>query len=67
MSENEWIPVVDWVQKNWDIVGGLSFLPSNHIYRLAPYETITKEEYEARMSRFPNVDYSELVAYERQG
>ena len=39
-------------------------LPRNHIYRLAPYETITKEEYEARMSRFP--DYSELVAYERQ-
>jgi len=67
VSENEWIAVVDWVQKNWDIVGGLSFLPrSNHIYRLAPYETITKEEYEERISRFPKVDYSKLVAYERQ-
>jgi len=67
VSENEWIPVVDWVQKNWDIIGGLSFLPrSNHVYRLAPYETITKEEYEARMARFPKVDYSKLVAYERQ-
>ena len=67
VSENEWIAVVDWVQKNWDIVGGLSFLPrSNHIYRLAPYETITEEEYEERMSRFPKVDYSKLIAYERQ-
>ncbi len=67
VSENEWIPVVDWVQKNWDIIGGLSFLPrSSHVYRLAPYETITKEEYEARMARFPKVDYSKLVAYERQ-
>jgi len=67
VSENEWIPVVDWVQRNWDIIGGLSFLPrTNHVYRLAPYETITKEEYEARMSRFPKVDYSKLVAYERQ-
>ncbi|MCR4276321.1 MAG: ATP cone domain-containing protein [Candidatus Parcubacteria bacterium] len=67
VSENEWIPVVDWVQKNWDIIGGLSFLPrANHVYRLAPYETITKEEYEARMARFPKVDYSKLVAYERQ-
>ena len=67
VSENEWIPVVDWVQKNWDIIGGLSFLPrSNHVYRLAPYETITKEEYETRMSRFPKVDYSQLIAYERQ-
>ena len=67
VSENEWIGVVDWIQKNWDIIGGLSFLPrSNHIYRLAPYETITKEEYENRMKRFPKVDYSKLYAYERQ-
>jgi len=67
VSEDEWIGVVDWIQKNWDIIGGLSFLPrSNHVYRLAPYETITKEEYEARMARFPEVDYSKLIAYERQ-
>ncbi len=67
VSEDEWISVVDWIQRNWNIIGGLSFLPrSNHVYRLAPYETITKEEYEARMSRFPKVDYSKLTAYERQ-
>ena len=67
VSENEWIGAVDWLQKNWDIIGGLSFLPRlNHVYRLAPYETITKEEYEARTSRFPEVDYSNLIAYERQ-
>jgi len=67
VSEDEWISVVDWVQKNWGIIGGLSFLPrSNHVYRLAPYETITKEEYEVRMARFPKVDYSKLTAYERQ-
>lgn len=63
----EWIGVVDWIQKNWDIIGGLSFLPrSDHVYRLAPYEAITKEEYEKRLKRFPEVDYSQLVAYERQ-
>ena len=67
VGEDEWISVVDWVQKNWNIIGGLSFLPrSSHVYRLAPYEAITKEEYEARMSRFPKVDYSKLTAYERQ-
>ncbi|MDO8593298.1 MAG: ATP cone domain-containing protein [bacterium] len=67
VSENEWIGVVDWIQKNWDIIGGLSFLPrSNHVYRLAPYEAITKEEYEDRLARFPKVDYSKLYAYERQ-
>ncbi len=67
VGADEWISVVDWVQKNWDIVGGLSFLPrSEHVYRLAPYEEITKEEYEARTARFPKVDFSQLVAYERQ-
>ncbi|MDD2657460.1 MAG: ATP cone domain-containing protein [Candidatus Pacebacteria bacterium] len=67
VSEDEWIGVVDWIQKNWNIIGGLSFLPrSNHIYRLAPYETITKEEYETRLARFPKVDYSQLLSYERQ-
>jgi ribonucleoside-diphosphate reductase alpha chain len=67
VSEDEWIAVVDWIQKNWEIIGGLSFLPrSDHVYRLAPYETITKEEYEARVARFPEVDYSKLISYERQ-
>ncbi len=67
VSENEWIGVVDWIQKNWDIIGGLSFLPrSSHVYRLAPYEEITKEEYEDRIARFPKVDYSKLYVYERQ-
>jgi len=67
VSEDEWIGVVDWVQKNWDIIGGLSFLPrANHVYRLAPYEAITKEEYEERISHFPKVDYSKLIVYERQ-
>ena len=67
VGDDEWISVIDWVQKNWDIVGGLSFLPrSNHVYRLAPYEEITKEEYEKRMATMPKVDYSKLMAYERQ-
>ena len=65
VGEEEWIGVVDWIQRNWDIIGGLSFLPrSNHVYRLAPYEAITKEEYESRLARFPKVDYSKLIAYE---
>src|SRR3989344_6121928 len=67
VGEDEWIGVVDWLPKNWDIIGGLSFLPrSNHVYRLAPYETITKEEYDGRLAHFPEIDYSQLTAYERQ-
>lgn len=67
VGDSEWIAVINWVQENWDIVGGLSFLPrSNHVYRLAPYEAISKEEYERRIAHFPKVDYAKLIAYERQ-
>lgn len=67
VGEKEWIEVANWLYANWDIIGGLSFLPrSNHVYRLAPYETLTKQEYEERLSRFPQVDYAQLYSYERQ-
>ena len=66
VGEDEWIGVVDWVQKNWDIIGGLSFLPRfDHVYRLAPYETIDKKRYEEMAAAFPDIDYSKLVTYER--
>lgn len=66
VGDNEWISVVNWIQTNWDIVGGLSFLPrSNHVYRLAPYEAIDKKTYERLAENFPKVDFSKLVIYER--
>ncbi len=66
VGEDEWIGVVDWVQKNWDIIGGLSFLPRfDHVYRLAPYETIDKKRYDELVANFPTIDYSKLVIYER--
>ncbi len=65
VGENEWISVVDWVQKNWSIIGGLSFLPRfDHVYRLAPYETIDKKRYDELVAGFPSIDYSKLVTYE---
>lgn len=66
VGDDEWISVVDWVQKNWNIVGGLSFLPRfDHVYLLAPYEAISKEEYEERMRAFPEIDYAKLIRYEQ--
>lgn len=66
VGDNEWIAVADFVYKNWDIVGGLSFLPaSNHVYQLAPYEEITKEEYEKRMKMLGHLDFSKLLLYEK--
>ena len=65
VGDEEWIAVANWVYANWDIVGGLSFLPRDgHVYRLAPMEAITKEKYDELVSRFPKVDYARLIQYE---
>lgn len=65
VGDDEWIAVADWVFKNWDIVGGLSFLPRNdHVYQLAPYEEITKDEYERRAKQLEHIDFSKLPLYE---
>ena len=67
VGDDEWIAVANWVYQNWEIVGGLSFLPrSNHVYRLAPYEPITKAQYEEMVERFRHIDYGKLYGYERQ-
>ncbi|OGD69061.1 ribonucleoside-triphosphate reductase [Candidatus Campbellbacteria bacterium RIFCSPLOWO2_01_FULL_34_15] len=66
VGEGEWIEVGNWVYSNWDIVGGLSFLPrSNHVYKLAPYEEIDKKKYDEMLKRFKNIDFSKIVTYER--
>ncbi len=65
VGEDEWIAVANWVYENWDLVGGLSFLPrSNHVYQLAPYETIDKERYEAMVRRLGTLDFSKIMTYE---
>ena len=51
----------------WEIAQGLSFLPrSEHVYKQAPYEEITKEEYDKRVAAFPVIDWSKLAEYEKE-
>lgn len=65
VGDQEWIEVGNWVYKNWDIVGGLSFLPrSNHVYQLAPYEEINAKQYAELAARFEHIDFSKIVTYE---
>lgn len=67
VKPEEWLKVGDWVFTNWDIVNGISFLPvSEHVYEQAPYEKITKEEYDKMAKTFPKIDYSELGKYETE-
>ena len=66
ISDEEWLAVANFVYENWDMVGGLAFLPRNdHVYQLAPYEEITKEEYERRTKQLGTIDFSRLVLYEK--
>ncbi|MCC7004305.1 ribonucleoside-triphosphate reductase [Candidatus Nomurabacteria bacterium] len=66
VGEDEWVETANWVYKNWDIVGGLSFLPrSNHIYRLAPYEEIDEKRYKELIKRVDHIDFSKIVTYEK--
>jgi len=66
VKEDEWMEVGAWVYKNFDEVSGISFLPkSNHSYVQAPYQEITKEEYEEAHSKMPKtIDWSALSLYE---
>lgn len=66
VRSNEWLDVGMWVYNNWDIVGGLSFLPyDGGVYQLAPYEAITQEEYDSRVKAFPTINWAKLVRYEK--
>ena len=66
VKEEEWMEVGAWVYANFDIVGGLSFLPvSDHVYQQAPYQEITEERYNELISDFPEVDWDKLKDYEQ--
>ena len=68
VKDHEWPTVIGWVYDHFDYVGGLSFLPySDHSYQQAPYQEITKEEYEDWCARMPkNVDWSKLAEFEQE-
>jgi ribonucleoside-diphosphate reductase alpha chain len=67
VGNDEWIAVANWVYENWDICGGLSFLPrEDAVYKLAPYETIDEKTYKELAKRLEHVDYSKIITYEKQ-
>ena len=67
VGPEEWIEAANWLYNHWDLLGGLSFLPRTEtVYQLAPYEELSKEEYEERASRLPAVDFSRIVVYETE-
>jgi len=66
VGENEWIKAADWLYENWSILGGLSFLPrTDFVYKLSPYEEITEEQYDKLAAKLPEIDFAQIVVYEK--
>lgn len=68
VKENEWISVAEWVYKHFDEISGVSFLPySDHTYRQAPFQEVTKEEYEKFLKKMPtHIEWNNLCLYEEE-
>jgi hypothetical protein len=66
VGDDEWIKVAHWLYQNWDIIGGLSFLPrTNYVYQLAPYEAIDEKKFNELSAKMPEIDFSKIVIYEK--
>ena len=68
VKEDEWMEVGAWVYKNFDEVSGISFLPhSDHTYKQAPYQEVSKEDYDALAAKMPkNIRWEDLSFYETE-
>ncbi len=67
VKEHEWMEVGAWVYQHLDDIGGVSFLPhSEHIYQQAPYQDITKEQYETLRDKFPKIEWEKFDSYEQE-
>jgi ribonucleoside-diphosphate reductase alpha chain len=62
IQDGEWPNVGDWMWENREVYNGLSVLPySDHTYVQAPFEDITEEEYNKRISTLNSVDFTKVL------
>ena len=58
VEEKDWPTVGAWTWEHFDEISGVSYLPyDGGTYRQAPYETCTKEEYEALKAKMPVINW----------
>lgn len=67
VKNDEWEAVENWLDEHWDDVVAVSFLALDEsFYPLLPYEGITEEEYNKRVSKMKPFIPSLLTEYEKQ-
>jgi len=60
--KTEWEAVGQWMWNNRDVYNGLSVLPfDNGSYVQAPFESITKEEYEEKIKHLTSIDLTKVI------
>ena len=60
-KDDEFLNIGAWIYNNFSDVSGVSLLPhSDHVYKQAPYQEITKEEYDTFVASFPTIDWGNL-------
>lgn len=65
VKNGEWEDVEQNIWDNWDRILAVSFLSlTDHVYPLAPYEAIDKEEYEQRLANIKPIDTELLRLFE---
>lgn len=62
LKENEWVEVGEWMWDNREHYNGLSVLPYwGGTYQQAPFEDITKEQYEERLKHLTSMDLTTII------
>ena len=68
MRPEEWLPLEQAIKAGWDNFVGVSFLSlDGGTYLLAPYEAVSKEEYEKMIKNYMPFDPTILQLYEDSG
>jgi ribonucleoside-diphosphate reductase alpha chain len=64
IKNDEWEAVGNWMWENRDTFNGLSVLPySDHTYVQAPFEDITKDQFNELVQHLHSIDLSKVVEF----
>ena len=68
VREKEWPSVGGWVYDHFDELSGVAFLPhTDHNYKQAPYQEVSKAQYEKALVDMPKtIDWDKLSEYEQE-
>ncbi len=67
VNPDEWFETGAWVYKNWNLIAGVAFFPTDSgNYEMPPYEEINEEKYNAMVETVPEIDFDGLSEFESE-